>query len=161
MNSLSNEEIEQLIKELKILKDNYIKFPIQNYSENVEIISIDKKHKFELILNRKVIKPINQDLKVTYTLLYARESLIRIDINGPEHRNPEFVLEKFDNTTLNVPCPHIHMIYDGFNIAFPLDIYIDYKEIEKVSDLIEILIKFLEMINIKDIKKTYINLGIL
>lgn len=156
MNSLTKELVDELIEELKILKDQYINFPMIKHSKTIEIFSENHRHKFELILNRKITRPDKQELKITYALIYERNNLIRIDINGAEHKNPEVALEEFDDLPLNVPCPHIHIFNEKFNIAFPLEQYIKYKDINNVSDLIEILIAFLNKINVRNLERVVI-----
>lgn len=44
------------------------------------------------------------------------EILVRIDVNGSPHKNPDGLV---------IPCPHIHIYKEGYNDkwAYPLDDY--------------------------------------
>jgi len=76
------------------------------------------------------------------------QNLIRIDLEGPPHDNP-------DGTV--VECPHIHIYKEGYDLtwAYPLD--------EKLqtdpSDLITVLIDFLKYTNVNNCNQYSIQEG--
>ena len=128
---LTQERADYLIKVLKILKSKgkVISFPSPTQQEIIEAESDDlNKDKFMFYINRKG----QYNLKCTYLSRYNNTyNLLRIDINGPPHDNP-------DGTTVN--CPHIHIYKEGYNLswAYPLGSKIETNP----KDLIQVLIDF-------------------
>lgn len=87
----------QVMKEI-IDKGDFL-LPVVNKQNNIRLCSaVSKKDTFRVIINRSGI--INPN-KYTLLLMYKKDQgLIRIDVNGPKHTNPDGSI---------VPCPHIHM----------------------------------------------------
>ncbi|WFA22495.1 hypothetical protein ERY13_07550 [Paenibacillus mucilaginosus] len=103
---------------------------------------IYKDENFVININRKgKLKPT----KCTYLTLYNKSTiLLRLDIDGPAHMNPDGNV---------IPCPHIHIYREGFDDkwAFPLE-----NEIKTdTSDLLSVLIDFLEYNNIENIPTAF------
>jgi hypothetical protein len=87
-------------------------FPAPGDSLKIPVISIDKTEEFLIDIGRSRIVLA----KVTYqTRWQSVVILVRLDLNGPAHRNP-------DGT--DVPCPHLHIYRQGFGDkwARPLDV---------------------------------------
>jgi hypothetical protein len=68
----------------------------------IPLTSIDKREQFMLDVSRGQIKLT----KATFQNR-ARQAIIlmRLDLNGPPHRNPDGV---------EVPCPHLHLYREGY-----------------------------------------------
>ena len=143
---LSQERVDYLIKVLKVLKyeGKVIAFPMPTQQEVIEVQSDDmNRDKFLFYINRKGQYNLK---KCTYLSRYNNTyNLLRIDINGPPHDNP-------DGTT--VECPHIHIYKEGYNLswAYPLNSVIKTNP----KDLIQVLIDFLKYNNVKNTKNYYI-----
>lgn len=93
------EKAQELIHVMKeLLKTGTYQLPTIGSTGKIDLKSqLSPKDRFDVYINRKAtIDP----KKYTLLLRYPEENLLRIDVNGPDHTNP-------DGTT--VPCPHIHM----------------------------------------------------
>jgi len=100
---LTQEEAEALIAMPKIrTSDDIVYFPGRGNRVTIHLISDDKRENFILDLRRGRI-----DLhKATYQTR-ARQTivLVRLDIAGAPHRNPDDV---------EIGCPHLHIYREGF-----------------------------------------------
>ncbi len=152
---ITNELANELISALKNLehKAKTIEFPSINEKLRLQSLSVDNRYEFTFIVNRVVVRPDAPELKISFLVLYKNTNLMRIDIAGGEHENPENALKYYNELPHIVPCPHIHIFDEHFNIAYPLDKYITYNKIKYVEDLIDIFIKFLECSNIININE--------
>src|SRR5690625_76455 len=143
---LTKNRADYLIKVLKVLKyeGEVIPFPASMQQEVIEAQSDDlNKDKFMFYINRKGQYNLK---KCTYLSRYNNTyNLLRLDINGPPHDNP-------DGTT--VECPHIHIYKEGYNLswAYPLESVIPTDP----TDLIQVLIDFLKYNNVNNAKNYYI-----
>ncbi|MEX1123117.1 MAG: hypothetical protein WED82_13325 [Balneolales bacterium] len=136
---LTNDEAEHLLEALKELKsDRTIDFPEAGGNLQLEAsTTVNGKEHFLIDVNRKGSIKIK---KATYQTRYLKYiPLLRLDINGPSHTNPD--LEE-------IPCPHIHIYREGHDDkwAYPLP-----KNFSNPDDLIQTLKEFLMYNNIKDI----------
>ena len=77
---------------------------------SVDIVSIDEREAFLLDVSRASIK---LERLVLQNRARVTAVLVRLDLHGPDHRNP-------DDTEL--PCPHIHLYREGYadKWAFPV-----------------------------------------
>jgi hypothetical protein len=77
-------------------------FPAPGERLAIPLTSIDKREQFMLDVSRGQIKLT----KATFQNR-ARQAIIlmRLDLNGPPHRNPDGV---------EVPCPHLHLYREGY-----------------------------------------------
>ena len=114
-------------------------------------MSENKRYNFTFVVNRKVVRPDFPKTKISLLVLYKNIALARVDTNSPNHRNPMGALAENPKLLESVSSPHIHIYNDKYNIAYPLDHYIDHERIDSVSDLIELFIKFLELCNVENI----------
>ncbi|WP_342436697.1 hypothetical protein NSS79_25695 [Paenibacillus sp. FSL L8-0436] len=135
---LTQQEADILLGLLKKLKKRYITFPSLGNELKLDVDSLNGDENFTINVNRKgKLKPN----KCTYlTICHRSTILLRVDIEGPPHRNPDGLL---------IPCPHIHIYQEGFDDkwAFPLEQEIDADS----NDLVDVLIKFLSYNNIQNI----------
>ena len=96
---MTREQTQELIHVMKklLLTGTYY-FPTTGQMNSIPLQSLQSpKDKFTVYVNRKsTIVPG----KYSTNLHYPQEDLLRIDVNGPVHVNP-------DGT--KVPCPHIHI----------------------------------------------------
>ncbi len=96
---MTREQAQDLIQVMKklMLTGTYY-FPATGQMNSIPLQSMQSpKDNFTVYVNRKsTIVPG----KYTILLHYPQEDLLRIDVNGSEHVNP-------DGT--RVPCPHIHL----------------------------------------------------
>jgi hypothetical protein len=136
LNQQQADDLIAVLKELKS-KNKKIPFPQPTNELRIEVESTtNKKDKFILDVNRKGQFNL---LKCTFQTRYKSSiRLLRIDIEGPPHENPDGTM---------IDCPHIHIYREGYELkwAYPLsDILKGQNE-----DLLDILIEFLQYNNIK------------
>ncbi len=85
-------------------------FPAPGEKLRIPLTSIDKTEDFQLDIRRSRL-----DLsQITYQARGRQiVVLLRLDINGPPHRNPDDEI---------VPCPHLHIYQEGYGDkwAYPL-----------------------------------------
>ena len=90
--------------------DRQYTFPILGGELRIPLFSVDKKEEFCLDISRSRIQ-----IKKTKYQTRSRNNiiLVRIDLAGGPHRNPDFV---------EVTCPHIHLYRQEFDDrwAYPL-----------------------------------------
>ncbi|NEX77409.1 hypothetical protein G4Z05_00645 [Bacillus thermocopriae] len=136
---LSQKEADNLIAMLKELKSKQMKIPFPQPTKELRLdleSSMNKKEKFIIDINRKGQFNL---LKCTFQTRYRNSiRLLRIDIEGPPHENPDGTI---------VECPHIHIYKEGYELkwAYPLSEIIQTQN----DDLIDILIAFLEYNKVK------------
>ncbi|MBD3920479.1 hypothetical protein H8B09_17080 [Paenibacillus sp. PR3] len=135
---LTDPEARRLLDAVKTLVSaNKINFPsLQSYI-TLEASSSQTSDRFQIDIQRKTLNV----KKCTYQTRYKKSiNLLRIDIEGPAHPNP-------DGT--EIPCPHIHIYREGYDDkwAYPLSSEI----ITDPNDLVQVLINFLEYNNINKI----------
>lgn len=138
---ISQIEADRLINVIKRIqnKNKLISFPNPCEYLLLEAESDDlNKDKFIFDINRKGQYSLK---KCTYQSRYRKSIiLLRIDIEGPEHDNPDGSV---------IECPHIHIYREGFGTswAYPLP-----QEIKTdTSNLLQVLIDFLEYNNVNNI----------
>lgn len=140
---LTQKEADYFINVLKSLihKGAVINFPAPTEQLIIEAESNENnKDKFKFYINRKGKYNIK---KCTYMSRYKNtHDLLRIDIEGPSHDNPDGSI---------VECPHIHIYREGYNLAwaYPLPKIIDTDP----KNLLQVLIDFFEYIKVTNIKE--------
>jgi hypothetical protein len=94
--------------------DKQYLFPIPGEQLAMPLMSFDKRETFMLDITRSQIKLT----KVTYQNPARQVILLRLDLNGPPHRNP-------DDT--EIPCPHLHIYREGYGdkwaVPAPVEFY--------------------------------------
>ncbi len=96
---MTKEKAQELINVMKeLLKTGTYMLPAVGTTGMIGLKSLSSpRDRFDVFINRKA--RIVPD-KYTLLLRYPEENLLRIDVNGPAHTNPDGMI---------VPCPHIHM----------------------------------------------------
>lgn len=123
---LSQAEADRLIAtEKQKIDDSRWGFPDLGGSVQVPVVSADGAERFTFDLSRGRIKLS----KVKYQERYIVEPLVRLDVAGPDHLNPDG--EK-------LPCPHLHIYREGFGdrwaIPCPTDTFTDVGNIRLTLD---------------------------
>lgn len=143
--------INELINCLKriILEKPIFHLPQKGFYDKIDLKSSE--FLFIIDVNRKGRK------KPKFTLQLRNKAtkdaaLLRLDLIGPDHPNPEGDFPFADET---IPCPHIHIAHPdyGDGIAYPLNteyanMYLTEKQFD---DLVFILKLFLERCNVGNI----------
>ena len=96
---MTKEKAQELINVMKeILKTGTFILPTAGTTAKIDLKSLTSpRDRFDVVINRKARIVAN---KYTLLLRYPEEDLLRIDVNGPKHTNPDGTI---------IPCPHIHM----------------------------------------------------
>lgn len=94
----------------KYTKLDSILWPNPGAKISVDLVSMDEREAFLLDVSRASIK---LERLVLQTRSRVTVVLVRLDIDGPGHRNP-------DDTEIG--CPHIHLYREGYDVkwAFPV-----------------------------------------
>jgi hypothetical protein len=112
-----------------------INLPFDYTKRAIELLSPDGREAFTLDITPNRVKLH----KVTYQNR-AKKSviLVRLDIGGPPHRNPD---------DEEVPCPHIHLYREGYGDkwAYPLP-----EQFNHCVNIFEYLEEFCKMCNISE-----------
>ncbi len=107
--------------------DKRIDFPVARSSIVVELESVDGREEFLLDVNRK--GRTIRVAKCTYQTRYmVTVVLVRLDLDGPPHRNPPGPaplphLTAFE--AIELPCPHLHVYVEDHDVhwAMPAPIH--------------------------------------
>jgi len=133
---LTQEEAEKFLKEEKNRIDNteYL-FPESGGSLHIPLKTKDNTEHFMLDIRRA-----NIELKKNTFQTRVRKEivLVRLDLGGPPHRNPD---------GLEILCPHIHLYREGFGDkwAYPLPVLFT-----NPTDSLLVLEQFMDYCNIKE-----------
>ena len=97
--------------------DERYSFPISGEFLTMPIISIDEREKFLIDVNRKGKFRLT---RCAYQERYMRVIvLVRLDINGSPHDNPELYSGIIDSLVpysgQTIECPHLHLYIEGFD----------------------------------------------
>jgi hypothetical protein len=138
-------EADFLIHAPKRLEElSLLNFPPPGEKVSWSAFTLDKKERFQFDVNRGRIRLS----KCTYQERYkAMEILVRVDLDGPPHRNPDGEV---------VDCPHIHVYREGYadKWAKPLPL----EQFENPTDLARTLRDFLEYCNVGEVPEIQLNL---
>jgi hypothetical protein len=109
-------------------------FPAPGERVAIPLTSLDKRESFMLDVTRAQIKLT----KATYqNRARAAIILLRLDLDGPPHRNPDGV---------EVPCPHLHSYREGYGdkwaVSAPVNRY------PNTTDLFSTFEAFMEQCNV-------------
>lgn len=135
---LTQSEADALIALSKRLEQrSTLYFPVAGDKATLQATSLDLRESFVFDIARARLRLS----KCTYQERYRMtEILVRLDLDGPPHRNPDGTL---------VVCPHIHIYREGFADkwaeALPPEAFTDS------SDLVQTLREFLEYCHVKNI----------
>jgi len=143
--------IDELLQCLKMIEHHHSTFslPSKGFEKKMNLKSTN--HYFLVDVNRKGIKKHQFTLQLR-SASYKDYPLIRLDITGPPHLNPE---GDFRYAGELIPCPHIHIAEEKYAAkrAYPLnDNYAKmYLTNDQLKNLVEILKAFLEYCNVGNI----------
>lgn len=135
---LSQSEANYLIRLIKTLNVPGIQLPLPGNHIEIPAENVKENEKFVIDVNRRGTINIK---KVTYQTRHNRTSiLIRLDVEGRPHQNPDGEI---------IPCPHIHLYREGFHDkwAIPLPQHI----ITNTNDIARMLVDYLRYNNVVDI----------
>ena len=138
---MTQTEAQSLIQVLKkLLQHGSIILPQIGNQTTLELRSVfSDKDRFTVIFNRR--GKIRND-KYTLLLRYGKDKgLIRIDVGGPVHTNPDGTI---------IPCPHIHLQQKNTGAwdAWATDIPAVFGD---VTDRLETFRAFLQYCNVNDL----------
>jgi len=110
---LSQDEVDYLLSLIKVLIDSKgIKIPVPGESLELQVQGKDDKEKFIIDVNRKGTINVK---KCTFQTRHQKSIvLLRLDIAGSPHRNPNGEV---------IQCPHLHIYREGYGTswAYPID----------------------------------------
>ena len=138
---MTQAEARKMIEVLKkLLQNGTIAIPAMGSTASFDLRSVlSENDRFAIVFNRR--SKISSD-KYTLLLRYiGDEGLLRIDVGGPNHVNPDGTI---------VPCPHIHVrrkdtgAWDAWATDVP-------SFFDNVTDRVETFGKFLQYCNVNDI----------
>ncbi|MDP9314470.1 MAG: hypothetical protein M3R24_26930 [Chloroflexota bacterium] len=114
--------------------DKLLQFPSPGGLLVIPLISADKRENFFLDIRRSQVNLS----KITYQNR-ARQVvvLVRLDVAGPPHRNPDSV---------ELPCPHIHLYREGYGDKWAYPIPVD--KFANTADMWQTLHDFYSYCNI-------------
>lgn len=135
---LTQMEADSLIAMPKLLEERgSLNFPPPGDKYSWPASSVDGRERFLMDVNRGRL----QLVKCTYQERFRMtEILIRVDVGGPPHRNPDGVV---------VHCPHIHVYREGYadKWAEPLPA----ERFGDPADLVRTFRDFLQFCNVQDV----------
>ncbi len=114
-----------LAMEKRKLDDSVWGFPDLGGSVQVPVVSADGEEHFIFDLGRGRIKLS----KVTYQERHAVDPLARLDVDGPDHMNPDGEI---------MACPHLHLYREGYGTRWaeqcPAEWFTDLSNIRTTLD---------------------------
>lgn len=129
--NLTQEEADSLISMPKVCADREVRdFPPLNQSLSIPLLSEDGRESFTLDIT---LGRINLS-KITYQSRGRQVVvLVRLDIDGPPHRNPD---------GKEIACPHLHYYREGFGDKWAEPVPID--KFSTIKDYWQTLHDFME-----------------
>ena len=145
---LPQSEADKLIAiEKKRVNDEIYDFPMAGDILEIPIVSFNGREKFLLDINRgRIIIS-----KCTYQKRYKETIiLIRLDIDGPPHLNPEVIKVPLpylsDYNGIAIECPHLHLYVENFMDKWAIPVTLE--KFPKIKDIYETLYDFFNYCNI-------------
>jgi hypothetical protein len=133
--SLTQSEADSLIAMPKVRVDNdEISFSPRPQSLVIPLLSVDKRENFMLDIHSGRIKlsKISMQNRARQVIV-----LVRLDIDGPPHRNPDGE---------EVPCPHLHLYREGFGDKWAIPAPVD--RFSALNDHWQTLYEFMDFCSI-------------
>jgi hypothetical protein len=139
----------QKIKE----KSESYNFPFQGEILNIPLVSKDKRESFLITVNRG-----KKQFKCSYLERYDKVIiLVRLDLDGPPHINPDEVPNISEKPLSNIfsfygqiiQCPHLHLFVEGYDDKWAIPALSEI--FPRTKDLYKTLEDFLSYCNIVDI----------
>ena len=125
-------------------------FPTPGKKLEIPLVSRDEKERFTFSIYRGK----RSVLKCTYQELHGGQCvLVRLDLNGPKHTNPQVLLppEGFDEYNgTEFTESHLHLYVEGYDDKWALPASDKgFIEVSEMSHLSENLMKFLDFCNVR------------
>ena len=139
---LPQEDADLLLAMEKCRVDESVyQFPHLGGSIRIPLKSINLKEDFTLDIQRMSIQ-----LKKNTFQNRARINivLVRIDIGGSPHRNPDGE---------EIPCPHIHLYREGFDDKWAYPLGEKFSNTADCSKILEEFLKFCNVVQVPNIEK--------
>lgn len=116
-----------MVLEKHKVNDERYSFPLGGDKIIVPLQSPDKREHFLLDVGRGGINLMKTKMQTRGRQVVI---LVRLELNGPPHRNPD---------DLDIPCPHLHLYREGFGDkwAFPLPEHIFKRSATDLSGMLE------------------------
>jgi len=143
---MNQKTINEFISCLKMLNNSNRTIQLPDKGDSLRLKSKSRHHYFIIDVNLKGrLGNITLQLR---SEMYPHKPLLRLDIAGRSHPNPE---GNFEGAGQIIPCPHMHIAHPdyGDSIAYPLnsDMVKIHLTKEELNDLVFILRKFLIYMN--------------
>lgn len=138
---LTQDEANELLNMLKKISntDSMFQFPKSGDYNRIELKSVDNKCQFLVDVNRQGKIKVS---KCTYQNRYQKEEiLLRLDINGPTHTNPDGVM---------IGSCHLHIYKEGYGDKWAYELP---NEVCHTDDLMQTLIDFLIYCKVNNINE--------
>lgn len=132
---LPQQEADALLAlEKHFIDDKPLTFPAFGGTLRFLLHSTDRREEFNLDVTRGRISLT----KITYQTR-ARKSviLVRLDIDGPPHRNPD---------DEEIPCPHLHVYREGFGEKWAIPMPDAFIGIDNPLDLLDAFMDFCNVV---------------
>jgi len=153
---LSQAEADRLIKiEKRREKNDNYNFPAKGEYLTIPIISVDRRDTFIIDVCRHRIRL----MKCTYQERFKGNIiLIRLDINGPPHINPEVATVPFsylnDYNGVRLDCSHLHIYIENFADKWAIPVPEDkFPRIDSLYDTIYDFFNFCNITEIPNVRK--------
>lgn len=120
---LTQHEADALIrmpKRLTLPPKQPITLPSNGQKKVLEAESLDGRERFHFDINRASIKVT----QATYQNRSRGTILLRLDLDGPPHENP-------DETRTEVPCPHLHVYREGWETRWAICPVVDIPSVQR------------------------------
>ena len=152
---LIQSEAEALINipKIKNSNDSY-SFPLLGKYLTIPLISQDEQENFLIDISRGRIRLTKCTYQERYQTIII---LIRLDVDGPPHTNPEVVnaplpyLTPYNGQTID--CPHLHLYVEGFMDKWAIPAPND--EFSDTANLYKTLQDFFQYCNVVEPPKIY------
>ena len=152
---LTQSEADALINIPKIKNsDDSYDFPLPGENLTIPIISQDEQENFLIDISRGKIRLKKCTYQERYQTIII---LIRLDVDGPPHTNPEVVnvplpyLTPYNGQTID--CPHLHLYVEGFMDKWAIPAPND--EFPDTTNLYTTLQDFFQYCNVVETPKIY------
>jgi uncharacterized protein DUF6978 len=133
---LTHEEADSL-REMpkKSASSDTVRWPDPGGKIAVDLLSTDEREAFILDVGRSYIKLSKLTLQTRARVTVV---LVRLDIDGPQHRNP-------DDSEL--PCPHIHLYREGYEDKWAYPVPAEYfRDVTNRQQTVEDFMRFCRIV---------------
>nr|WP_317200593.1 hypothetical protein [uncultured Psychrobacter sp.] len=127
---LTQKEARTLLAMIKVPHEIEGGLDFDHTKKLVKLKSLDGREEFHfnVIPSRYEIKKITYQTRARKSII-----LVRLDIKGPPHRNPD---------DEEIPCPHIHIYKEGYGDKWAYTLPKDFDDCTNLWDFLEEFCKF-------------------